>query len=244
MKKILVIGESAVDIYIYCEAIRLAPDVPVPVLNIINKSQNEAMAMNVFNNIKVFHDEIDIITNNNWKRLTKTRYVHKNTNHMFFRVDKDENIKSINTRNISYDYEAIIISDYNKGFLNKEDIEEICSNHNNVFVDTKKKLGNWVAKAKIIKINDYEYQNSKPFLDSTFENKIIHTLGPKGCEFNGQHYPVKSLKVADSSGAGDSFMAAFVIKYLETSSYEKSIKYANQKASWVVTQKGVVTIKR
>ena len=119
-----------------------------------------------------------------------------------------------------------------------------CSNHNNVFVDTKKKLGNWVAKAKIIKINDYEFQNSKPFLDSSFVNKIIHTQGPNGCEFNGRHFPVKSVKVADSSGAGDSFMAAFVIKYLETFSYEKSITFANLKSSWVVTQKGVVTFKK
>ena len=244
MNKILVIGESAIDIYIYCEAIRLAPDVPVPVLNINQKTQNDGMAMNVFNNIKVFHNNIDIMTNDNWRNLTKTRYVHEQTNHMFFRVDKNENIKRINIRNISYDYEAIIVSDYNKGFLKEEDIQEICSNHKNVFVDTKKKLGNWVANAKIIKINDYEFQNSKPFLDSSFENKIIHTLGPNGCEFNGRHYPVKSVKVADSSGAGDSFMAAFVIKYLETFSFEKSIIYANEKASWVVTQKGVVTINK
>ena len=34
MKKILVIGDSSRDVFVYCDALRLCPDVPVPVLNV------------------------------------------------------------------------------------------------------------------------------------------------------------------------------------------------------------------
>ena len=36
-------------------------------------------------------------------------------------------------------YDIIVISDYDKGFLTKEDIYNISSNHDCVFMDTKKK---------------------------------------------------------------------------------------------------------
>ena len=46
----------------------------------------------------------------------------------------------------------------------------------------------------------------------------------------------------DLSGAGDTFIAGLVVKYIETEDIEKSIKFANQCASKVVTQKGVAVI--
>ena len=39
MKRILVIGDSSRDIFVYCDAQRLCRDVPVPVLNV--KDQDE-----------------------------------------------------------------------------------------------------------------------------------------------------------------------------------------------------------
>ena len=60
---------------------------------------------------------------------------------MFFRVDTTQTISRIDVSVIDFNYDLIIISDYNKGFLLEEDIEHICSNHTNVFIDTKKILG-------------------------------------------------------------------------------------------------------
>jgi sugar/nucleoside kinase (ribokinase family) len=136
----------------------------------------------------------------------------------------------------------IVISDYNKGFLLEEDIEYICTNHPNVFIDTKKILGPWVKDARYIKINDYEYRNSEPYLTEDIKYKIIHTMGGKGCEFAERKYPTKKVEVKDLSGAGDTFIAGLVVKYIETEDIEKSIKFANQCASKVVTQKGVAVI--
>jgi bifunctional ADP-heptose synthase (sugar kinase/adenylyltransferase) len=242
MKKILVIGESCRDVFVYCNSNRLCPEAPVPVLNIVDQRENPGMAGNVRRNIESIYGKVDIHTNNDWYEITKTRYVHQETNHMFFRVDSTQEIKRTNVKKIDLDSEVIVISDYNKGFLSEEDIEYICSNHNNVFIDTKKILGDWVSKARFIKINDYEYNNSESFITEELSSKIIHTMGGLGCEYQGKRYPTKKVEVKDLSGAGDTFLSALVVKFIETDDIIQSIKYANDCASKVVTQKGVTII--
>lgn len=242
MKKILVIGESCRDVFVYCDSNRLCPEAPVPVLNIVDQRENPGMAGNVRRNIESIYSKVDIHTNKNWYEIAKTRYVHQETNHMFFRVDTTQKIERVDVKKINLDYEVVVISDYNKGFLLEEDIDYICSKHSNVFIDTKKILGDWVSKAKYIKINDYEYNNSKQFLNEELNAKIIHTMGGLGCEYQDKRYPTKKVEVKDLSGAGDSFMAALVVKYVETDDIIQSIKFANQCATKVVSQKGVSVI--
>ena len=242
MKKILVIGESCRDIFVYCNSNRLCPEAPVPVLNIIDQRENPGMAGNVRRNIESIYGKVDIHTNKDWYQLTKTRYVHREINHMFFRVDSMQKIERVDISKINFDYDAIVISDYNKGFLTTEDISYICDNHSNVFIDTKKTLGDWIRKAKFIKLNDVEYKNSKQFLTKELSEKIIHTMGGLGCEYQGKIYPTKKVEVKDLSGAGDTFISAFVVKFLKNNDVGESIRYANQCASKVVSQRGVNTI--
>ena len=242
MKKILVIGESCRDVFVYCDSNRLCPEAPVPVLNIVDQRENPGMAGNVRRNIESIYGKVDIHTNKDWYEITKTRYVHQETNHMFFRVDSTQRIKRTDVRKIDLDCELVVISDYNKGFLLEEDVEYICSNHNNVFIDTKKILGDWVKKARFIKINDYEYRNSENFITNEISSKIIHTMGGLGCEYQGKRYSTKKVEVKDLSGAGDTFMSSLVVKFIETDDIIQSINYANECASKVVTQKGVSII--
>ena len=241
MKDLLIVGDSCRDIFVYCDALRLAPDYPVPILNILDQSENAGMAKNVQRNIQKYVD-CDILTNSNWHDITKIRYVHEKTNHMFFRVDKSCAVPRIDLEKIDFDYKVIVVSDYNKGFLSQSDIKYICERHPNVFVDTKKILGDWASAARYIKINDYEYNNSKPYLTPALENKIIHTMGGLGCEFQAKRYPVDKVEVKDTSGAGDSFMAALCVKFIETQDIHESIKFANLCACEVVKHRGVTTI--
>jgi len=242
MKDILVIGESCRDIFTYCDTTRLAPDIPVPILNIVNQIENGGMAKNVQRNILNKITNCDIVTNDNWINITKTRYVHEKTNHTFFRVDTPHDIKRINLDEIDYNYKIIVISDYDKGFLSESDIKIICDSHDLVFIDTKKILGDWASKAKFIKINDYEYQRTKNYLSNELKSKIIHTIGGEGCEYQGKQYKVKKVDVKDTSGAGDSFMAALVVDYIKNNNIDKAIKYANECASEVVKYRGVSLI--
>lgn len=244
MKKILVIGDSCWDEHIYCSADRLCPDKPVPVLVPVIKTVNPGMAANVHRNIYSQYPFCELFTNKNAEDIKKTRYVHQSTNHLFFRVDSGGRSLGIDTKDIEYDYDLIVVSDYDKGFLSECDIQTIIQNHPKVILDTKKILGDWAVGAHLIKINNHEYDRSKHFIFSNphLSNKIIKTCGSKGCEFLEKTYPVDEHDVIDVSGAGDSFLAGFCIKYVQNSNIEEAIIYANKCASEVVQKRGVTSI--
>lgn len=241
--KILVIGDSCRDVFSYCSSDRMCPDKPVPIINIIGQTENPGMAYNTFNNIKSIYKNCNIITNDNWHDVTKTRYIHKNSNHMFLRIDSSNKIERFDVKKINFsEYDLICISDYDKGFLTEEDILYISQSHSCTFLDSKKILGKWADNISYIKINNYEYDRSKNNLTSSIESKIIKTIGGDGCLFQNKNFPVKKVEVIDVSGAGDSFMAALVIKYIKTKDIIQSIKYANKCACKVVQQKGITLI--
>ncbi len=241
-KSILVIGESCRDIFVYCECNRLCPDIPVPALIIKDQTENYGMAKNVHQNITSLVKDCDLMTNGDWYNITKTRYMHQRTNHMFLRVDAEHPIERINLAELSLDYKIVVISDYNKGFLTEDDIANITSRHPCVFIDTKKILGGWAEEAKYIKINDYEYNRTESVLTKKLKDKIIHTIGEGGCIFNDKQYPVKKIEVCDTSGAGDTFMSGLVCNYLKTQDINKAIVFANKCASDVVQHRGVTTL--
>lgn len=245
MKKILIIGESCRDLFVYCHAERLAPDLPVPVLRVIEETQNPGMAKNVERNVKAIYEHCDLVTNEGWENVTKTRYVHRNSNHTFIRVDTDHHIPRVTIADVPFkEYDIVAISDYNKGFLTEEDIEYVCNRHAGVFLDTKKMLGSWAEKAKYIKINNYEYERSKYAMTPTLKEKTIVTKGDFGAEFQGKLYPVEQIEVKDTSGAGDSFFAALLIAYAGNDNIDEAIRFANTCASRVCAQKGVTVIER
>jgi bifunctional ADP-heptose synthase (sugar kinase/adenylyltransferase) len=140
-------------------------------------------------------------------------------------------------------FDAIIISDYCKGFLEKEDIQYICENNKNVFIDTKKELGDWINSATYIKINSLEYAKNKNFFESSnVIDKTIITKGNEGCLFQGKIYPTDDVPVKDISGAGDTFLAGLTVEYVKTKDIMKAIKYAQECTKIVVQKHGVSTI--
>ena len=73
MTRILVIGDSCIDIYSYCKSNRLAPDKPVPVLEVVDTVDTPGMAFNVFNNALSLSNDpsgIDLLTNPNYQQVT------------------------------------------------------------------------------------------------------------------------------------------------------------------------------
>ena len=55
----------------------------------------------------------------------------------------------------------------------------------------------------------------------------------------GKIYPVPKVEIKDVAGAGDSFIAGLVVKYIETSDIISAIEFANVCATQVVQKKGV-----
>lgn len=242
MAKVQVIGESCTDIFVYCDAIRLAPDLPVPILEEIHIDTNPGMASNVLRNLQARSIQSELVTNENWNSITKTRFVHDRSNHTFFRVDTPFFIQPIKRDVVDLNADILVISDYNKGFISEADIAFFCKLHPLVFLDTKKILGTWAEDATFIKVNNYEFKNSQQTLTKKLLEKIIVTKGEDGCDYLGVNYPVERFEIRDTSGAGDSFLAALVAEYSIGYDIIQSIKAANIAASKVVRTRGVGTI--
>ena len=68
--KILVIGDSCTDVFVYCLTERLAPDLPIPVLKIEEEVRNPGMSMNVVENLRGLGLETAFITNSRWSEVT------------------------------------------------------------------------------------------------------------------------------------------------------------------------------
>lgn len=244
--KVLVIGDSCEDVFNYGTCERLAPAAPVPVFVSKIKKSNKGMAGNVYKNLRSLGLECEVITNKN--EIIKTRFVDETTNHMIMRLDSgEENLERIdNLHLIPFEsYDAVVISDYNKGFLAEEDIEYISRKHSLVFLDTKKLLGNWAREVKFIKINKPEFERTIHLIKKKvwIKEKLIVTLGSAGCSYCGEKFPVNKVEIKDLTGAGDTFLAALVREYLISKDIRKSIEFANKCATVVVQQKGVNTIK-
>lgn len=237
----LVIGESCLDIFMYGECKRLCPEAPVPIFTPLHKTENEGMAYNVYNNLQSLSVDCSLHTNENHKTITKTRFIDEKTNHMFMRLDRnDQEYKRCIVRNIDFSqYSVIVVSDYNKGFLLEEDIDFIGKSHNCVFLDTKKILGPWCKNIDYIKVNLDEYEKTKNFLDKEVLKKLIITMGPAGAKYNKVSYPVPKVEIKDTSGAGDTFVAAMVAEYVKSQNIYESIKFGNRCATKVVQKKGV-----
>ena len=246
MMRILVIGESCKDVYQYGDSVRLCPEAPVPVFkSSSHKTQNPGMALNVWHNILAIQPdaEAQICTNENWTEITKTRCVDNRTNYIVVRIDDNEDhYPRAEVDSIEYNkYDVVVISDYNKGFLTEDDIEHIAKNHPVTFLDTKKILGDWCKDIKFIKINEFEYERTKHKLTPELVERMIITLGPNGARYQGVTFSVPKVEIKDTSGAGDTFIAALAASYGKTKDIHEAITVANAAATKVVQKKGVGT---
>jgi D-beta-D-heptose 7-phosphate kinase/D-beta-D-heptose 1-phosphate adenosyltransferase len=247
---ILVIGDACKDVFKYGLSTRLAPEAPAPVFNTIRSVENFGMAGNVCKNVesiiskKKLKINVELLCNENWEDIKKTRYVDDNSNHMFLRVDEnDTEFKRCDVRSIKLlKYDLIIISDYNKGFLHEDDIKFISENHPLTIIDTKKKMDDWIKGCTFIKVNTYEYEQNKKYIEKNLKKKTVITLGKKGCLFDGNTWEVPEVEVKDVSGAGDSFLAGFSVYYLMSNNVEFSISFANECSTSVVQKRGVCVV--
>ena len=254
--KFLIIGERCQDVFIYGNAKRLSPEAPVPIFVPQRTITNEGMAKNVYHNLVALIDEADekVIVSVSINSAEKIRYVDEKTNHYFLRVDNGDNCYDrIQFDDILLDMiqsaNTIIISDYNKGFLQEEDIIDICGHSNTectIFLDSKKVLTEDILSCvDFVKMNEKEYEINNESIGLVlyeYEKKIIITQGNKGASYKDILYETDSVVTMDVSGAGDTFMASLAYKYSNTYDIVDSIKFANQMSSQVVKKRGVSTI--
>ena len=228
--KVLLIGDSCTDEYVYGSCERLNPEAPVPILKYSRKEIKKGMAWNVRENIESFGIEVYMITNQ--ETITKTRYIDEKYNQQILRVDNEPDLKPMEYDLPDGHFDALVISDYDKGFLSNEKVFELVEWFDGpVFIDSKKtKLP---KESCFVKINDLEFSK----LDNPADNLII-TRGSKGAEYQGKLYPGEKVDIFDAVGAGDTFLSAMVYFYLKYGKIEEAIPYANKAAAIAVSNFG------
>jgi D-beta-D-heptose 7-phosphate kinase/D-beta-D-heptose 1-phosphate adenosyltransferase len=193
------------------------------------------MAANVNLNLISLNLYADFVTND--EQIVKSRFIDKRSGQHLLRVDDDIEICqwSGNIPDPIQTYDAIVISDYNKGFLTYESIESIIkSTKCPIFIDTKKtQLADISASHVYFKINELEAKNAR-----SSPSNLITTLGDRGASYNGDIFPTKPVEVMDVCGAGDTFLAALTVQYLFTKDIEKAIMFANIAAGITVQHRG------
>lgn len=234
--KILLIGDDCTDVYQYGSVERISPEAPVPVFKYGRLESVGGMARNVKHNLEELGCTVVYMSG---ETSEKTRLIDDRSKQHILRVDQDVQSQPLNFDDIPYtlgNCDAVVISDYNKGYVSYELIEKIIAHSNHgvnfpVFIDTKKTdlerfQGAWV------KINSLEYSLIKSECSG-----LIVTQGEQGAKVphHDLYEPAPKVEVADVCGAGDTFLSALTYKWCITRDIRDAIRFAI-KASAITVQ--------
>jgi D-beta-D-heptose 7-phosphate kinase/D-beta-D-heptose 1-phosphate adenosyltransferase len=235
--KVLLIGDSCVDEYVYGICERLNPEAPVPILHQKEIKTQKGMAWNVRENLLSFGLEVYMLTQE--EDIIKRRYIDQRYNQQMLRVDIEDPIKPFDYDLPKDHFDALIISDYDKGFLTTQKIFDLVDWFDGpVFIDSKKTTLPVHKDNVFIKINEDEY---KKLVHQESKNLIV-TKGANGADYQGTNYPAIRCGVFDVCGAGDTFLASLVYFYLTKGSIETAIPFANKAASIAVSHFGTYVL--
>ena len=235
--KVLLIGDSCEDRYFYGDVKRLNPEAPVPILEYKRGVTSKGMVWNVRENLMSFR--VETYTSTHPEKIIKTRFIDEKSNQQILRSDEEPEITPISFEfpdEWKSTYDALVISDYDKGFITQEKLFELSNWFQGpVFIDTKKIC---IPGNAFIKVNEYEFKKITHFIP---DNMII-TKGGEGTEYQGKLYPAEKVNVFDVVGAGDTFLAALTYGYLKYGRMEEAIPLANRAAAVAVSHRGTYVL--
>jgi D-beta-D-heptose 7-phosphate kinase/D-beta-D-heptose 1-phosphate adenosyltransferase len=228
----LLIGDRGSDIYTYGSVERLSPEAPIPVFVPHSQVIKPGMADNVRVNLEALGCNVTFLHGD---VSEKERLIDQRSKQQIVRIDNDNKSPPLLVnKDLLSGYDAIVISDYNKGTVTYELIEQAIDTRVPVFVDTKKTdlerlQGAWV------KINELEYSKIKSECTG-----LIVTRGAKGAEAKWHDYSTTAPKVevVDVTGAGDTFLSALAYMYLNTKNIKTAMEFATRAAAVTVQHVG------
>lgn len=231
--KVLLIGDNGIDQYQYGTVSRISPEAPVPIINYTHTETKPGMAANVEDNLKKLGCDVTTIYGS--RTCVKTRIIDSKSKQHLLRIDQDSPSRAvkIDYRDIEQ-YNCIIVSDYNKGSVEYETVEDLRKNYSGpIFVDTKKSdLARF--DGCFVKINQVEYEAAK-----TYPTELIVTLGRNGVRYKEHKMTTPQVEAFDVCGAGDTFLSALAYNYVLTSDILTAIEFATRAASVTIQHVGV-----
>ena len=281
---ILLVGDFMIDHYIIGTSSRMSPEAPVPVViphkeySIPGGAGNVAMNLSAMGaNITCFgiigddiwgkklistlkNEDINIsgidIIKNHPTTLKQRIYCDGK---QVARVDTEKIIDlepNFLSRNIG-NYDACILSDYNKGVIRDSNIDT-----NILVVDPKKDDFSFYKNTHIITPNLNELQkatkikisDNQSIIDACNDlikkhnfNYMVAKKGSEGMTIVGKNNFVKHIKAhhvknPDVTGAGDTVISALSLAYAKTQDIEFSANFANTAAAIAVSKSGTATV--
>lgn len=243
--RVLLIGDSCEDEYIYGTCERISPEAPVPILKYSKNETRVGMSGNVYLNLQSFGIDVTFLTN--IERLVKTRFIDQTKNIQVLRVDNEEKIKPLMLPVVTDNFDAVVISDYDKGYITESKLFEIVENsHIPTFLYSKKTdLPN--KENCFVLMNELEYE--KLHSNSYIDNLII-TKSSGGCIYRNTLYGLKKCEISNTIGIDEVFLSALVYGYLKHKNIEKALFMANEGSSisaqklgtYVLTEEDISTL--
>ena len=289
--KILVIGDIILDKYIFGKVDRISPEAPiiihkheyeekylggasnlanhlsyneknVGICGLLGKNESSKILKKLFKNSKIIDETLYL---KNYSPSIKTRFISQNQS--VLRYDKEPNEIKIQLFNkikkILDKYDIIVISDYNKKFINnkllKKIINYIFKKKKFIAIDTKKTDLKLIKNVNLLKCNIKEAKkifhiDNNDLINSKNINKIrillnkfkinsaIITYGGEGSIFIDQKKLIssrtKKMFFYDLSGAGDAFFAAYIFGLSSYQSEKFCLKIANNYAERIIQNFG------
>ncbi len=244
--KVLVVGDTILDLYCYGKTPRVSPENPN--VSVFEQTHNEIKlggACNVLNNIHKLNQRINLdycgwldaqtlqqlnnqIYNKHWNNnvapehtiVKKTRYVANNK--QLLRIDSGigyHDLKLSILKSDLLELDLIVISDYDKGTIIPEVFNFIYKNSTcQILIDLKKHNNIECLQSDriILKMNESEWKENGANINNL---STVITLGRDGWMTNQSKKKNKSNETVSSPdviGAGDSFLAGMAVYYLET----------------------------
>lgn len=247
MNKILVIGDIIIDKYVYGTSSRISPEAPVPVITYIDEKETLGGVGLVYENLKSLGVDVDMFKTQN-KSSVKTRIICDG--HYITRIDNDAQedgnavLEEILAKDFSQ-YDFVVLTDYNKGTLeySKKIIKHINKFDCKIIVDPKTHMERYEG-AWLVKPNEKEFQE----YFKNWQGNIITTRAGESviAKIDNEEYeiPVEKVEVADVTGAGDCFMAAFVYALTKGYTHEKCLEIAVRGSTESVKHAGTYLLKQ
>jgi D-beta-D-heptose 7-phosphate kinase/D-beta-D-heptose 1-phosphate adenosyltransferase len=231
--KILLIGDNGIDQYQYGTVTRISPEAPVPIVNYTHTVTKPGMAANVKDNLEQLGCDVDFV--HGIKTCIKTRVIDSRTKQHLVRIDQDSPSRAVKIDYNNIDqYNAIVVSDYNKGSVDYDTIENLRHTyHGPIFIDTKK-TDLVRFEGCFVKINQVEYEAAK-----TFPTELIVTLGRDGARYKEHTISAPQVEAFDVCGAGDTFLSALAYNYVLSQNILEAIEFAIRASSITVQHIGV-----
>jgi D-beta-D-heptose 7-phosphate kinase/D-beta-D-heptose 1-phosphate adenosyltransferase len=231
--KILLVGDNGLDQYQFGTVTRISPEAPVPILNYTHTVTKPGMAANVKDNLERLGVDVEFV--HGVKTCIKTRVIDQKTGQHLVRIDQDIPSRAVKIDYTNIDkYNAVIVSDYNKGSVDYETIENLRKNYSGpIFVDTKKSD---LARCEgcYVKINQLEFEAAK-----TFPTELIVTLGRDGVRYQEHKISTPQVEAFDVCGAGDTFLSALAYNFVLSGDILAAIQFATRAASVTIQHIGV-----